>query len=178
MKIFSLGLLLALLLTHLGTSSYAQSELLLFTDRLVAQIQSALQNASFSFFALTAGDAQWHAQSVINLLEGPASSRYDPKYGAQTADVGAVALAKQLAEQINKSEFANDLRAAADHVVVFLSAAQERAISARNNNNLAQIRAQMQLAIGFLKAALGCPDDTLSLGGARTIQEYLRKRRV
>lgn len=177
MRVFSLGIFMTLLLAGLGASGQAQSELLPFTDRLVGQIQAALQNASFSFFALTASDAQWHAQSAINILEGPASSRYDPKYGAQTSDVGAVALAKQLAEQINKSEFANDLRAAADHIVVFLSAAQERAISARNNNNLAQIRAQMQLAIGFLKAALGCPDDMLSLGGARTIQDFLRKRR-
>lgn len=177
MRVFSLGILVTLLLAGMGASGYSQGELLQLTDRLAEQTQTALQNASFSFFALTASDAQWHAQSVINLLEGSASSRYDPKYGAQTAGVGAIALAKQLAEQINKSEFSNDLRAAADHIVVFLSAAQERAISARSNNNIAQIRAQMQLALGFLKAALGCPDDILSLGGARTIQDYLRKRR-
>lgn len=173
-------LLLILAVLALGkTESYSQRtlELLALADRTVELTQLALQHASFSFFALTVRDAQWHAQSAINILEGPSSPRYDPQYGAQTATPGAIPQAKELVERIKQSEFASDLEAAGNHVVVFLSAASERIVSGRLSQNIAQIRAQVHLGLGFLKAALDCADDPLSLGGARTIQEYLRKRR-
>jgi hypothetical protein len=163
------------------TGSYSQastvSELLALADRTVELAQLALQHASFSFFALTANDAQWHAQSAINILEGPSSPRYDPKYGAQTLTPGAISQAKGLVERLKQSEFASDLEAAGNHLIVFLSAADEKIVSGRTSNNIAQIRAQVQLGLGFLKAALGCADDPLSIGSARAIQEYLRKRR-
>jgi hypothetical protein len=171
----------ALLLCVLGIGSFSQSsaaaELLPLANQTVELIQLALQHASFAFFALTVRDAQWHAQSAINLLEGPSSPRYDPKYGAQTSTAGAVPLAKDLVERLKQSEFAMDLEAAGNHLTVFLSAADERIVSGRASNNIAQIRAQVQLGLGFLKAALGCADDPLSIGGARAIQEYLKKRR-
>lgn len=163
------------------TESYSQastvSELLTLADRTVELAQLALQHASFSFFALTANDAHWHAQSAINILEGPSSPRYDPKYGAQTLTPGAISQAKGLVERLKQSEFASDLEAAGNHLVVFLSAADEKIVSGRTSNNIAQIRAQVQLGLGFLKAALGCSDDALSIGSARAIQDYLRKRR-
>jgi hypothetical protein len=155
----------ALLLCVLGIGSFSQSsaaaELLPLANQTVELIQLALQHASFAFFALTVRDAQWHAQSAINLLEGPSSPRYDPKYGAQTATAGAVPLAKDLVERLKQSEFAMDLEAAGNHLTVFLSAADERIVSGRASNNIAQIRAQVQLGLGFLKAALGCADDPL-----------------
>lgn len=153
------------------------SELIALADQTVELTQLALQHVSFAFFALTVRDAQWHAQSAINILEGPSSPRYDPKYGAQTATPGAISQAKELVERIKQSEFVGDLEAAGNHLVVFLSAADEKIVSGRSSNNIAQIRAQIQLGLGFLKAALGCADDPLSIGGARAIQEYLRKRR-
>lgn len=163
------------------TESYSQSssvsELLTLADRTVELMQLALQHVSFSFFALTVRDAQWHAQSAMNILEGPSSPRYDPQYGAQTPTPGAISQAKQLVERLKQSEFASDLEAAGDHLVVFLSAADEKIVSGRTSNNIAQIRAQVQLGLGFLKAALGCADDALSIGSARAIQDYLRKRR-
>ncbi len=160
-----------------GAQSPAHAELLTLADRTAELVQLALQHASFSFFALTVRDAQWHAQSAINILEGPSSPRYDPRYGAQTATPGAIPLAKELVERLRQSEFAMDLEAAGNHLVVFLSAADEKIVSGRTSNNVAQIRAQVQLGLGFLKAALGCADDPLSIGGVRAIQEYLRKRR-
>lgn len=153
------------------------SELVALADQTVELTQLVLQHVSFAFFALTVRDAQWHAQSAINILEGPSSPRYDPKYGAQTATPGAISQAKELVERIKQSEFVSDLEAAGNHLVVFLSAADEKIVSGRSSNNIAQIRAQIQLGLGFLKAALGCADDPLSIGGARAIQEYLRKRR-
>lgn len=153
------------------------SELVALADQTVELTQLVLQHVSFAFFALTVRDAQWHAQSAINILEGPSSPRYDPKYGAQTATPGAISQAKELVERIKQSEFVGDLEAAGNHLVVFLSAADEKIVSGRSSNNIAQIRAQIQLGLGFLKAALGCADDPLSIGGARAIQEYLRKRR-
>lgn len=153
------------------------SELIALADQTVELTQLVLQHVSFAFFALTVRDAQWHAQSAINILEGPSSPRYDPKYGAQTATPGAISQAKELVERIKQSEFVGDLEAAGNHLVVFLSAADEKIVSGRSSNNIAQIRAQIQLGLGFLKAALGCADDPLSIGGARAIQEYLRKRR-
>ncbi len=155
----------------------AVTELLVLADRTVELTQLALQHASFAFFALTVRDAQWHAQSAINILEGPSSPRYDPQYGAQTATPGAIPQAKELVERLKQSEFASDLEAAGNHLVVFLSAADEKIVSGRMSGNIAQIRAQVQLGLGFLKAALGCADDPLSIGGARAIQEYLKKRR-
>ncbi|MCS7197470.1 MAG: hypothetical protein NZ930_02130 [Candidatus Bipolaricaulota bacterium] len=183
MKVFKvvaiLTLLSGLLLGSFGGYSQPSRvrELLALADRTVELTQLALQHASFAFFALTVRDAHWHAQSAINILEGPSSPRYDPQYGAQTSSPGAILQAKELVERIRQSEFASDLEAAGNHVVVFLSAADERIVSGRSSQNIAQIRAQVQLGLGFLKAALGCADDPLSIGGARAIQEYLRKRR-
>ncbi len=181
MRVFkSLMIVVIFLIVSLGRS-YSQppavTELLALADRTVELVQLALQHVSFAFFALTVRDAQWHAQSAINILEGPSSPRYDPQYGAQTATSGAISQAKELVERLKQSEFASDLEAAGNHLVVFLSAADERIVSGRMSNNIAQIRAQVQLGLGFLKAALGCTDDPLSIGGARAIQEYFKKRR-
>ncbi len=181
-RLGAIGALLLLLLSSLGIAEGASqppgaAELVALADRMVELTQLALQHASFSFFALTVRDAHWHAQSAINILEGPSSPRYDPKYGAQVASAGAISQAKELVERLKQSEFAADLEAAGNHLVVFLSAADEKIVSGRSSQNIAQIRAQVQLGLGFLKAALGCTDDPLSIGGARAIQEYLRKRR-
>jgi len=178
----SLGIVAVLFVVLLGRAeSFSQppavTELLALADRTVELTQLALQHVSFSFFALTVRDAQWHAQSAINILEGPSSPRYDPQYGTQTATPGAISQAKELVERLKQSGFASDLEAAGNHLVVFLSAANERIVSGRMSNNIAQIRAQVQLGLGFLKAALGCADDPLSIGGARAIHEYLKKRR-
>ncbi|MFN4218480.1 MAG: hypothetical protein ACK4HB_04275 [Candidatus Bipolaricaulia bacterium] len=173
----ALAVILVLLVGQAESQSSQVSELAALADQTVELTQLALQHASFAFFALTVRDAQWHAQSAINILEGPSSPRYDPKYGAQTSTPGAIAQAKELVERIQKSEFAGDLEAAGNHVVVFLSAADEKIVGGRLGQNIAQIRAQVQLGLGFLKAALGCADDPLSIGGVRAIQEYLRKRR-
>ncbi len=170
-------LILFLFLGQAKSQSSQVTELLALADRTIELTQLALQHASFAFFALTVRDAQWHAQSAINLLEGPSSPRYDPKYGAQTQTPGAISQAKELVERLKQSEFASDLEAAGNHVVVFLSAADEKIVGGRSSQNIAQIRAQVQLGLGFLKAALGCTDDPLSIGGVRAIQEYLRKRR-
>ncbi|GBC76226.1 hypothetical protein HRbin07_00425 [bacterium HR07] len=183
MKVLKSFAVMALLFVFLlwRAESYSQApavaELVALADRTVELVQLALQHASFSFFALTVRDAQWHAQSALNILEGPSSPRYDPQYGAQTATPGAISQAKELVERLKQSEFASDLEAAGNHLVVFLSVADEKIVSGRSGNNIAQIRAQVQLGLGFLKAALGCGDDPLSIGGARAIQEYLRKRR-
>ncbi len=171
------ALLLALSLGRAESSSQPPAELFAVADQTVELTQLALQHVSFSFFALTVRDAHWHAQSAINILEGPSSPRYDPKYGTQTTTPGAIAQAKELVERLQQSEFASDLEAAGNHVVVFLSAADEKIVGGRASQNIAQIRAQVQLGLGFLKAALGCADDPLSIGGVRAIQEYLRKRR-
>lgn len=173
----AIGVMLVLFAGQAGSQSSQVSELLALADRTVELTQLALQHASFAFFALTVREAHWHAQSAINILEGPSSPLYDPKYGAQTSTSGAIAQAKELVERLKQSEFAGDLEAAGNHVVVFLSAADEKIVSGRSSQNIAQIRAQVQLGLGFLKAALGCADDPLSIGGVRVIQEYLRKRR-
>lgn len=177
-RLGALIVIVILLGVLLGQAQLSQvGELLALADQTVELTQLALQHASFSFFALTARDAQWHAQSAINILEGPSSPRYDPKYGTQTLTPGAIPRAKELVERIKQSEFAGDLEAAGNHLVVFLSAADEKIVNGRSSQNIAQIRAQVQLGLGFLKAALGCTDDPLSIGGVRAIQEYLRKRR-
>jgi hypothetical protein len=111
----SLGIGAVLFAVSLGRAeSFSQSpavtELLALADRTVELTQLALQHVSFSFFALTVRDAQWHAQSAINLLEGPSSPRYDPQYGAPTATPGAVSQAKELVERLKQSEFASDSR--------------------------------------------------------------------
>jgi hypothetical protein len=117
----SLGIGAVLFAVSLGRAeSFSQSpavtELLALADRTVELTQLALQHVSFSFFALTVRDAQWHAQSAINLLEGPSSPRYDPQYGAPTATPGAVSQAKELVERLKQSEFASDLEAAGNHL--------------------------------------------------------------
>jgi len=166
--------MLALLWLPGSQGQAGNPELRALGDKLVEQLNIAVQEALFAVLIVPAAEfgereLKQRAQRTLNILVGKESPDYvpieDPGDG-----VGAFKYAQQLLRKIRESGLARDLVFAADTVVFDIAMAIERAKGAIKAPNLNQGQSEMRRAFAFLIAARGSKDDPISEGGARAIR--------
>ncbi len=154
-------------------------KLRLLADKLVEQLNIAVQEALFAVLIVPPAEFGWRelkqrAQRTLNILVGKESPDYVPIEGGPGDGVGAFKYAQQLLRKIRESGLARDLIFAADTVVFDIAMAIERAKGVLKASNLNQGQSEMRRAFAFLIAGRGSKDDPVGEGGARAIQLKLR----
>jgi len=153
----------------------APPEMVTLAENLVAQIDRALQEASFAWVATTYEDVQAGSQRVLNLLVGRDSPDFRPIVGDAEDTIGVMTYAAQLKAMLQDTPW-NDFVVTASAVETFAGWATERAKAVVELVDKEQGRVEIHKAEAFLKAAQGCAGAALpTAGGARSILAVLNR---
>lgn len=153
----------------------ANPELRVLVDKVVEQLNVAVQETIFAVLSAELGELKQRAQRALNVLVGKESPDYVAAAGNPGDGIGAIKYAQQLLRKIRESSLARDLVFAADTIVFDIVMAIERAKGAIKAPNLSQSRSEVRRGFAFLLAARGCKDDPVGEGGARAIQAKLER---
>lgn len=194
-RTFVIGLLMAFVLSGLGTISVSQwasvsdetlRELETQTEDVIAQSSEALTYVLFAWDALHRDDHEGgttNAHRAINVLEGPDGEHYDGSYGDSDNGVGdgigALVHAQRMRAIIDDMSQGTDYQMAAENVDLFLQWAVGNLLSALDQLGADQAAAETRIrqAQAMLMAALGSKEevDRPTQGSARAIRAWLEE---
>lgn len=178
MKRIKLAVLLALLLAVGSLQLEGQlqkAELIGLVDKIVAQLDLAVQHAILGAFSATLPDVKAKAHQVLNLSIGRGGPGYDPTFGDPGDGVGLLNYVRQLFEQTQNLPQAQPYRLTVDNVLLFVNFAVEHTRKALRTPRGDEARLELRQAQAFFSAARGSKEDLPSEGGARTLQALLRR---
>ena len=139
---------------------------------VVAELERALQEASYAWLTPTFSDLQASTQRFLNILVGKNSSDYNPITGDAVEEVGILKNATDLKEILAGTAW-QDFVFTAESVLAFAGWARENAKVVLQMSDEALAREEVHKAEAFLRAALGCGETLPTKGGAVTILNAL-----
>jgi len=178
MKRIKLAVLLVLLFAvgslHLEGEP-PKAELIELVDKIVTQLDIAVQHAILGAFSATLPDIKAKAHQVLNLSVGRGGAGYDPAFGDPGDGVGLLNHARELWEKTQNLPQAQAYRLTIDNILLFINFAVEHTRKALRTPKEEEARREMRKVQAFFTAARGSKEDLPSEGGARTLQAILQK---
>lgn len=152
-----------------------KAELVELVDKIVTQLDVAVQHAILGAFSATLPDIKAKAHQVLNLSVGRGGAGYDPAFGDPGDGVGLLNYARQLLEKTQNLPQAQPYRLTVDNIRLFINFAVEHIRKALRTSFGDEARLELRQAQAFFSAARGSKEDLPSEGGARTLQAMLQK---
>jgi len=172
MKVAMLAVLLGLLGLALPLGGgQSPAELAELVDRLVEQLDIAIQHVVLGRFAADLRDLKTQAHQALNVIVGRGGPGYDPQFGDPGDGVGLVVYARRLDREV--ADFDQSYRVIADNVLFFIDSSIGHVRISIRTGKVGEARVELRRALAFLLAARGCPEDLPSEGGARTLRRLL-----
>ena len=153
----------------------APDALVELAERVNAQLDRALEEASLAWVAANFEDVKVGTQRVLNVLVGQDSADYSPIEGSTSDVVGALDNIMMLKLELEQTPWA-DFAVTADAMMTFVNWARVNAKAVLTMADEEAARTEAHKAEAFLRAALGCGEALPTNGGAKTILEALRTR--
>jgi len=168
-----LAVLLLLLVGTLqgGRSSPSATELI---SQAIGQLDLALQQAVLAQLALRLEDLRFHAQLVLNLLEGEGGPHYNPDPAYKLGDgVGVVNHVEQIRQTPEVRGAEAEVLVALANVSAHLEDAIAEALASQAQEDLKAAQEGMRQVLAFLSAAKGREVELTAAGGLLVLKARL-----
>jgi len=162
-RLWIVGLLLALMaVVQPGGSEPTINDLI---DSAIKQLDLALQQAVLAHVRFPLEDLKFHAQTVLNILEGRDGPHYDPSSADPGDGVGVIRYVDQIRQAPEIQQAGEEIWAALENISLFIEDAIAYTLEALAQTDLEKAQRRMREVLAFLSAAKGREGELTPVGG-------------